>query len=125
MTFARTKIQPPRPRSAFVERGAVQTRLGNALRDKRVVLLCAPAGYGKTMLLAQEASRLPSGSALAWIAADPGDDLQRLLECALAALEPYDPSWRIAPESLVARVADSVDTQRDVAAEVINTIDGC
>ncbi|HEX5638525.1 MAG TPA: LuxR C-terminal-related transcriptional regulator [Burkholderiaceae bacterium] len=125
MTFARTKIQPPRARSAFVERGAVQTRLGHALLDKQVVLLCAPAGYGKTMLLAQEVSRLPAGTALAWISVDPGDDLQRLLECMLAALEAYDPPWRTAPESLVARVADSIDAQRDVAAEIINTLDAC
>jgi ATP/maltotriose-dependent transcriptional regulator MalT len=88
MTFALTKIQPPRPRAAFVERGPVQARLADALRSRRLVLLCAPAGYGKTTLLAQEVSRLPEGSAVAWVSADAGDDLQRLLECMLAALEP-------------------------------------
>ncbi|MGZ9030228.1 MAG: LuxR C-terminal-related transcriptional regulator [Burkholderiaceae bacterium] len=103
----------------------MQTRLGSALLYKPVVLLCAPAGYGKTTLLAQEVARLPPGTALAWISADPGDDLQRLLECMLAALEPYDPPWRTAPESLVARVADSIVAQRDVAAEIINTLDAC
>jgi ATP/maltotriose-dependent transcriptional regulator MalT len=44
MTFARTKIQPPRLRAAFVERGAVQSRLAEALRSRRAVLLAAPAG---------------------------------------------------------------------------------
>ncbi len=123
MTFARTKIQPPQSRSAFIARGAMQTRLARALREQRVALLVAPAGYGKTMLLAHEVARLPPGTAIAWVSADAGDDLQRLLECMLAALEPYDPPWRTAPESLVARVADSTDAQRDVAAEIINTID--
>jgi LuxR family transcriptional regulator, maltose regulon positive regulatory protein len=125
MTFARTKIQPPRPRSTFVARAGVQDRLAEALLGRRLVLLCAPAGYGKTTLLAQEIARLPEGSAVAWIAADTGDDLQRLLECMLAALDPFDPPWRIAPEALVAGVTASAQAQRDVAAEVINTLHAC
>ena len=122
MNFALTKIQPPRPRAAFVERGPVQARLADALRSRRLVLLCAPAGYGKTTLLAQEVSRLPEGSAAAWVSADAGDDLQRLLECMLAALESIDPPWRTAPESLVARAGRSADEQRAVAAEIINAL---
>lgn len=125
MTFARTKIQAPQPRAAFVERGAVQTRLHEALLQRRTVLLCAPAGYGKTTLLAHEIARLPAGTAVAWVAVDAGDNLQRLLECMLAALEPYDPPWRSAPEGLVARVATSTDALREVAAELINTLDQC
>ena len=122
MTFARTKIQPPRPRSAFVERAGVQARLSEALRSRRLVLLCAPAGYGKTTLLAQEIAHLPADSAVAWVSADAGDEVQRLVECMLAALEPFDPPWRTAPESLVARVGRSADEQRLVVAEIINTL---
>jgi LuxR family transcriptional regulator, maltose regulon positive regulatory protein len=125
MTFALTKIQPPRPRSTFVARAGVQERLAEALLSRRLVLLCAPAGYGKTALLAQETAHLPEGSAVAWVAADTGDDLQRLLECMLAALEPFDPPWRVAPEALVAGVTASVQAQRDIAAEVINTLHAC
>ena len=44
MTFARTKIQPPRPRATYVERGGLHERLASALRRRRVVLVCAPAG---------------------------------------------------------------------------------
>jgi LuxR family transcriptional regulator, maltose regulon positive regulatory protein len=121
MTFARTKIQPPRPRSTFVARAGVQDRLAEALLGRRLVLLCAPAGYGKTTLLAQEIAHLPEGSAVAWISADTGDDLQRLVECMLTALEPFDPPWRTAPESLVTRVG-TPDEQRAVAAEIINTL---
>ena len=123
MTFARTKIQPPRPRATYVERGALHTTLADALVTRRVVLICAPAGYGKTMLLAQEAARLPPGTALAWISADAGDDAQRLAACMLAALEPFDPPWRAAPESLLARVGRSADEDRAVAAEIINALD--
>lgn len=125
-TFARTKIQPPRARSACVERSLVQTRLADALLNRRVVLLCAPAGYGKTTALAHEIARLPPEHAVAWISADAGDDLQRLVECMLAALEPFDPPWRTAPESLVTRVGRaSTEEQRALAAEIINTLDAC
>ncbi len=122
MNFAHTKIQPPRPRAAFVERVELQARLTDALLYRRLVLLCAPAGYGKTALLAQEVARLPADTVVAWVSADVGDDLQRLLECMLAALEPFDPPWRTAPESLVARVGRSTEEQRLAAAEVINTL---
>ncbi|MFO1303274.1 MAG: LuxR C-terminal-related transcriptional regulator [Burkholderiales bacterium] len=125
MTFARTKIQPPRPRASFVERGSLHDRLAHALATRRVVLLCAPAGYGKTMLLAQEAARLPAGTALAWISADAGDDVQRLVECMLAALEPFDPPWRTAPDGLLARVGRSPEEDLAVAADIINALDAC
>jgi LuxR family maltose regulon positive regulatory protein len=126
MTFARTKIQPPRPRAQFVERGQMQPRLAAALASQRLVLLCAPAGYGKTTALAHELARLPPDHAVAWIAADAGDDLQRLLDCLVTALEPYDPPWRTAPEALVGRAGRaSADEQRVLAAELINTLDAC
>ena len=126
MTFASTKIQPPRPRSAYVERALVQAQLADALLNRRVVLLCAPAGYGKTTALAHALARLAPEHAVAWISADAGDDLQRLLECTFAALEPFDPPWRTAPESLVSRVGGAApEEQRTLAAEIINTLDAC
>ena len=123
MNFARTKIQPPRPPSAYVERGPVGARLSQALGMRRVVLVCAPAGYGKTSFLAHGVARLPPGHGLAWVSADAGDSLSSLLECLLAALEPLDPPWRTSPEALVQRVAGGVDGERAVAAELINTLD--
>ena len=126
MTFPRTKIQPPRPRAGFLPRGALQARLSAALRERSAVLLCAPAGYGKTALLAEEVARLPSGWAVAWVSVDAGDDLYRLLECIVAALEPFDPPWRSAPEGLVAAASrGGADEQRRIAAELINALDAC
>ena len=40
--------------------------------------------------------------ALAWVEADESDDAQRLLACLVAALEPFDVPWRMAPEALIA-----------------------
>lgn len=126
MSFPRTKIQPPRPRPDFVPRGAVQARLAQALTTKPVVLLCAPAGYGKTTLLAETIARLGTGYAIVWVAVDSGDDLSRLLDCIVAALEPYDPPWRIAPEALGAQASRGAsDEQRRIAAEIINALDAC
>lgn len=65
MTFARTKIQAPRPRASLVERGAMRAKLSDALQTRRLVLLCAPAGYGKTTALAREVASMPPGHALA------------------------------------------------------------
>lgn len=127
MTFPRTKIQPPRLRvGAWVERAGLQARLGAALFCHRLVLLCAAAGYGKTAALARQIERLPPGTAHAWVAADDGDDLHRLLGCLVAALEPYDPPWRIAPEALVALAASGDARQRHAAAaELLDALDAC
>ena len=88
MSFALTKIQPPRVRAASMAREDLESRLAKALCAQRVVLVCAPAGFGKTALLAHALGRLPDGTGRAWIAADEGDDLERLVGCMLAALEP-------------------------------------
>ena len=103
MSFARTKIQPPRPRAgALVARPHLDARIADALLTQRLVLVSAAAGYGKTTALVRQIAQLPPDTALAWVAADEGDDLHRLLECLVAALEPYDPPWPPAPEAIVA-----------------------
>jgi LuxR family maltose regulon positive regulatory protein len=124
MTFALTKIQPPRPRAGVVAREDLESRLVAALESQRLVLVCAPAGFGKTAALARALARLPPGTGIAWVAADEGDDLERLMECLLAALEPCDPPWRSAPERLAARVAAAGEAERQtLAAEIINTLE--
>jgi LuxR family maltose regulon positive regulatory protein len=125
--FARTKIQPPRPRpGALVERPAIEARLADALLHQRLVLVSAAAGYGKTTALSRQIGQLPAGTALAWVAADEGDDLRRLLDCLIAALEPFDPPWRTAPEALVGQAADGRPGVRaQAAAELLNTLDAC
>lgn len=125
MTFARTKIQPPRPRAGLIDRHELELRLADALAGTRVSLLCAPAGYGKTSLLARALARLPDEHGIAWFSADEGDDVQGALECLLAALEPFDPPWRSAPETLPQRAGASEAQLRATAAELINTLDAC
>lgn len=124
MTFARTKIQPPRPRGGtLMARPALDARIAEALDTQRLVLVSAAAGYGKTSALARRFAAA-GAPALAWVAADEGDDLHRLLECWLAALEPFDPPWRTAPEALVAQV-DTARGRTRAAAELLNALDAC
>jgi LuxR family transcriptional regulator, maltose regulon positive regulatory protein len=51
-----------------------------ALRERQAVLVQAPAGFGKTSLLALwRREHLAHGTAVAWLAADERDDAQRLV----------------------------------------------
>ena len=47
-SFALTKIQLPRVRSSLIARPPLETRFAEALETKRLVLVCAAAGFGKT-----------------------------------------------------------------------------
>ena len=110
MTFARTKIEPPRPRGRLLlSRPRLDEPLRDALATQRLVLVSA--------LLPQ-----PAGVALAWVSVDVGDDLPRLLECLVAALEPYDLPWRNAPEALVAGAGEAAGRAR-FTVELLNALE--
>src|SRR5215831_7593607 len=66
-----TKLHLPRPRPGFVTRPRLVSRLDEGL-DRGLVLVCAPAGYGKTVALADWARR--SGRPVAWLSLDAGDN---------------------------------------------------
>jgi len=121
--FALAKIQPPKLRTDLVDRDALDLALQHALQSQRLVLLLAPAGYGKTVALTQQLRKLPATCALAWISADENDHLQRFLECLSIAVEPYDLPWRMAPDAL-ATLALTEHGLRDAAGELVNALAG-
>jgi LuxR family maltose regulon positive regulatory protein len=121
VSLARAKIQAPRFRSGLIERSELEEQLGNALASKRLVLLVAPSGYGKTAALSRQLQRLPPGRAVTWLSADEEDDLQRLLSHLIEALEPLDPPWRLAPEALVELVAGG--RLREAASAVLGALE--
>lgn len=123
--FTLTKIQPPRARASLIARPDLEQRLGEALASRRLTVISAPAGFGKTAALARQFERLPAGTALAWIAADEDDDLHRFLLCLLAALEPFDLPWRAAPDALVAAALGDSGGLRPMAAALINALAAC
>src|SRR5262245_10964485 len=92
-----TKLHLPRPRPDFVPRPRLADRLDKGLAHG-LVLVCAPAGYGKTVALADWARR--SGWPVAWLSLDAGDnDPVRFWRHVVAALGPARPgaSERLLP----------------------------
>jgi LuxR family transcriptional regulator, maltose regulon positive regulatory protein len=80
------KATPPRaPRNLLARR-----RLGAddpQYRDRPLIVVQAPAGFGKTSLLAQwRREYLARGAVVAWVSAQPSDDTQRFVQAlAIAA----------------------------------------
>ena len=84
-----TKLHVPRPQPGFVPRPRLAAALDQGLA-RRLVLICAPAGFGKTALLAHWAR---SGSRpVAWLSVDAADnDPARFWRHVVAALERVRP----------------------------------
>ena len=85
-----TRLHVPRPPVRLVPRTRLLERLGQGL-EQTLILLCAPAGFGKTTLLAEFLAecRLP----VAWLSLDVQDnDPLRFLWAVLAALGTCDPA---------------------------------
>jgi LuxR family transcriptional regulator, maltose regulon positive regulatory protein len=81
-----TKLYPPGPRPGQVSRPRLLARLDEG-QAHGLILVCAPAGYGKTVLLADWAQR--SRHPVAWLALDAGDnDPARFWRHVVAALDP-------------------------------------
>lgn len=120
--LATTKIQPPRARSARIARPALDAALRDAMRTRRLVLLVAPAGFGKTSALAAQIASLDAGTALAWVTLDEDDDPARLFGALAAALEPFDLPWRSAPAALAGRLGEEDGGARAAVAELVNAL---
>jgi LuxR family transcriptional regulator, maltose regulon positive regulatory protein len=92
MELVESKLHPPPARPGIVDRALLVERL---LASDTVPVVCvvAPAGYGKTTLLAQWAEREPRP--VAWVAVDQRDNdpvvLLTYIAVALDRVEPIDP----------------------------------
>jgi LuxR family maltose regulon positive regulatory protein len=84
-----TKLHVPRPQPGFVPRPRLVQALSQGLARGRV-LICAPAGFGKTSLLADWARS--DGRPVAWLGLDAGDnDPSRFWRYVVAALDRAQP----------------------------------
>ena len=84
----RTKLRPPSRKGHLIDRPRLLERLGGVQRC-RLTVIQAPAGFGKTSLLAQLYERLRAdGVRVTWLSLDASDnDYTRLLEYLILALE--------------------------------------
>ncbi len=84
-----TKLYMPRPRAQLVSRPHLTERLIQAM-EHALILISAPAGFGKTTLLAQWLAQ--AGPPVAWLSLDAQDnDPTRFLCYVIAALQRLDP----------------------------------
>jgi LuxR family transcriptional regulator, maltose regulon positive regulatory protein len=67
-----SKLHPPDPRREWVPRQELVRRL--AASDAKLVLVHAPAGFGKTIAVAQWRAAERGNRAFAWVSLDRGDD---------------------------------------------------
>jgi LuxR family transcriptional regulator, maltose regulon positive regulatory protein len=74
------KVTPPRvPRHLVARPGLASDHA--QFRDRPVVLVQAPPGFGKTSLLAQwRREHLAQGAVVAWLSSQPQDDLRRFVQ---------------------------------------------
>jgi LuxR family transcriptional regulator, maltose regulon positive regulatory protein len=92
-----TKLYIPLPRPNLVDRTHLLDRLDGGLRaGRRLSVIAAPAGFGKTTLVASwvySAGRPVASRAVAWLALDEADsDPARFFTYLIAALRQIDPA---------------------------------
>ena len=97
-----TKLHIPRPPAGFVTRQRLVERLDQGL-TRGVILVCAPPGFGKSVLLADWCHR--SRTAIGWLSLDPGDN---------------DPVrfWR----HVAAALDQALDDSRQSVAEIVDPL---
>ena len=75
-----TKLMPPTQRSLLVDRPQLIARIERG-QEQKLLLVCAPAGYGKTSVLVRAHAQLKAaGRSVGWISLDESDkDLSRFI----------------------------------------------
>jgi LuxR family maltose regulon positive regulatory protein len=119
-----TKLHLPSPRRRLVGRARLIDRLrsdGSAV--PRLVLVAAPAGFGKTTLLAQWlGADEDARPRVAWLALDPGDaDLRQFLTHLVAAIRAAEPET--GDDALAMLEGDRTTPTEAVLISLVNDLD--
>ena len=111
-----TKFVVPAPASPLVVRPRLTALLNEGLR-RRLTLVCAPPGFGKSTLLAEWVRALPPGDPfVAWVSLDEADDnVGRFWDYLISALE------RAAPGA-GARALDLLHSPESPAVSTVLTV---
>ena len=114
-----TKLQPPDP-GQRIARGLLVDRLHNA-PDARLVLIRAPAGWGKSTLMAQWRQAERGRRMFAWVSLDHGDsDPIRFWNYVIEALHTISP--RVGAKSKALVNAPGVDVNREMLPVLIEEL---
>ena len=121
------KLRIPTARRALVPRARLTDRLSLAdapdAAAPRLVLVAAPAGFGKTTLLTQWLHAGGPMTRVAWLSVDADDsDLRRFLTQLVAAVQAPDPATGIAAEA-VQLLEVEPPPAHDVLASLLNDLD--
>ncbi len=126
-TVPSSKFRVPRPRRDAVPRPALLARTLARAADARLVLVQAPAGFGKTTLLVQLAAALGAapGAELVWVSLDAEDnDANRLFAALFGALAPLDLPWAVPPATVLAQLQDASPAARTALGLLIDALGG-
>ncbi len=115
-----TKLMQPRPQAALIARSELLRRLDDGL-TKRLLLISAPTGYGKTTLTSMWVAK--GGFASAWVTLDANDnDPTRFWKYVVSALRTFDPA--LGKATLSALAAPQPAPSMTLLAALINDMMG-
>jgi LuxR family maltose regulon positive regulatory protein len=118
-TLIRTKLRRPFTRLELVARPRLQARMAEGLR-RPLTLITAPAGFGKTTLVASCAAAC--GMPVAWLSLDKDDNRTgRFLRYLVAALREADPTIGTEAAQLLAAAREA--PPQVILTSVINDLD--
>jgi LuxR family transcriptional regulator, maltose regulon positive regulatory protein len=118
----RTRLQPPVLRTDVIPRQRLLDALSAALDTYRFVLVSAPAGYGKTTLLAALPHLRPD-LPLAWLSMEEEEnDPARFLAALIAALERLNPRCCSTARDLLGGVDDPASQARLIVEALIDDL---
>ena len=114
------KTTPPRVARTTLSRDRLARRWAE-IRDRTVITVIAPAGFGKTTLLAQwRRLWLEHGALVAWVALDAEDEPARFAKALLYAMRVA--SGRTAFETLACQYAEQPDRELDSLTGLLSEI---
>jgi LuxR family transcriptional regulator, maltose regulon positive regulatory protein len=115
-----TKLHVPPPREGLVARPELVARL-TSQNGRRLALVCAPAGWGKTVLLIQWHASEEETRPFAWVSLERGDsDPVRFWSYVIRSLQTIEPS--IGETALSALPAAGPDLADVAVAPLINDL---
>ncbi|MFF5992092.1 AAA family ATPase [Prauserella flavalba] len=126
-SVSQIKLVPPRLPGNLVHRAGLCTWLSHAVASSDVTLVCAPAGFGKTLLLAEW---IATRSDAVWVSLDHDDDsAEHFLAALLSAIGEHAPpapaqtDSSVPPGDIVTAVTELADAIEALPGRLVLVLD--